>query len=77
MNTMTKNIVGAGLAAVLSFGLISFSCSGKGAASNGANTAFADTVPAVKIPAESLSVLEAMQNDNWREPYGMILLFLL
>jgi Do/DeqQ family serine protease len=62
MNRMTKNIVGAGLAAVLSFGLISFSCSGKGAASNGANTAFADTVPAVKIPAESLSVLEAMQN---------------
>ena len=62
MKRITKNIVGAAVAAVLSFGLISFSCSGKGGAANGANTAFADTVPAVKIPAESLSVLEAMQN---------------
>lgn len=62
MNRLTKNIVGVGLAAVLSFGLISFSCSGKDAKLNGANTAFADTVPAVKIPADSLSVLEAMQN---------------
>ena len=62
MKRFTKNIVGAVVAAVLSFGLISFSCSGKAGASNGANTAFADTVPAVKIPADSLSVLEAMQN---------------
>lgn len=62
MNRLTKNIVGVGLAAVLSFGLISFSCRGKDAKLNGANTAFADTVPAVKIPADSLSVLEAMQN---------------
>ncbi|MEE3436476.1 MAG: trypsin-like peptidase domain-containing protein, partial [Treponema sp.] len=62
MKRFTKNIVGAAVAAVLSFGLISFSCSGKAGAANGANTAFADTVPAVKIPAESLSVLEAMQN---------------
>lgn len=62
MKRFTKNIVGAAVAAVLSFGLISFSCSGKAGASNGANTAFADTVPAVKIPADSLSVLEAMQN---------------
>lgn len=62
MKRFTKNIVGAAVAAVLSFGLISFSCSGKAGASNGVNTAFADTVPAVKIPADSLSVLEAMQN---------------
>ena len=62
MKRFTKNIVGAAVAAVLSFGLISFSCSGKAGAVNGANTAFADTVPAVKIPADSLSVLEAMQN---------------
>lgn len=62
MKRFTKNIVGAAVAAVLSFGLISFSCNGKAGASNGANTAFADTVPAVKIPADSLSVLEAMQN---------------
>ena len=62
MNRLTKNIIGVAVAAVLSFGLISFSCSGKAGAANGANTAFADTVPAVKIPAESLSVLEAMQN---------------
>lgn len=61
MKRTTKNIIVTAFAAVLSFGLISFSCSGKTAV-NGANTAFADTVPAVKIPAESLSVLEAMQN---------------
>lgn len=62
MKTTTKNVITTAFAAVLSFGLISFSCAGKSSAQRGANTAFADTVPSVKIPEDSLKVLEAMQN---------------
>ncbi len=61
MKKMTKNLIGTAVASVLSFGLISFSCSGK-TARGSANTAFADTVPAVSIPQESLGVIEALQN---------------
>ena len=60
MKKITRNIIGTAVAAVLSFGLISFSCTGKGSASQ--NIAFADSVPAASIPQESLKVLEAMQN---------------
>ncbi|MDE6069095.1 MAG: trypsin-like peptidase domain-containing protein, partial [Treponemataceae bacterium] len=62
MKTTTKNVITTALAAVLSFGLISFSCAAKPSAQRGANTAFADTVPSAKVPEDSLKVLEAMQN---------------
>ncbi len=63
MKRFTKNIIVTTAIAVLSFGLISFSCKGKTTGGmNGANTAFADTVPSAKIPEKSLSVLEAMQD---------------
>lgn len=61
MKKITKNIVGTTFVALLSFGLISFSCTGKKTEIS-ANTAFADTVPAVSIPSDSLKVIEAMQN---------------
>lgn len=60
MKKNTKNVLGTALVAILSFGLLSFSCTGKPTGS--ANTAFADTVPAVNIPQESLGVIEALQN---------------
>lgn len=61
MKKWVKNLVGLTVVAVVSFGLFSFSCTGKKVLGS-ANTAFADTTPAVSIPADSLSVMEAMQN---------------
>jgi serine protease Do len=61
MKTWTKYLIVAASAAVLSFGLVSLSC--RGAAVRGsANTAFADSNPAVSIPSDSLTVVESLQN---------------
>jgi len=61
MKTWTKYLIGAVSAAALSFGLVSLSCRGfpvKGSA----NTAFADSSPAVSIPSDSIKVVEALQS---------------
>ncbi|MCR5290264.1 MAG: Do family serine endopeptidase [Treponema sp.] len=60
MKSWSKYAIGAVSAAALSFGLISLSCRGV-AIRGSANTAFAESSPAVSIPTESLSVVEALQ----------------
>ncbi len=61
MKTWTKYVIGAASAAVLSFGLVSLSCRGV-AVKGSAATAFAESTPAVSIPADSLKLVEALQN---------------
>ena len=61
MKTWSKYAIGAASAAALSFGLISFSCRGV-SVKGSANTAFAESQPAVSIPADSLKVAEALQS---------------
>src|SRR5574344_1010353 len=58
MKVWTKRVIGITAVAALSFGLLSFSCK---ANKGSANVAFAETTPAVTIPQNSLSVVEAMQ----------------
>src|SRR5574344_2602110 len=58
MKVWTKSVIGITAVAALSFGLLSFSCK---ANKGSANVAFAETTPAVTIPQNSLSVVEAMQ----------------
>ena len=60
MKRRTKYLAGVAFATLLSFLLFSFSCSSSEGKS--ANTAFADTAPAVAIAKDSLAVAEAMQN---------------
>ena len=62
MKTWKKYLVAAVSSAVLAFALISFSLTGVGVHGSAA-TAFADSTPAVSIPAESLKVVEALQNS--------------
>jgi len=59
MKSWTKKAIGIGTVAAISFGLLSFSCK---ANKGSANVAFAETTPAVSIPADSLGVVEAMQS---------------
>src|SRR5574344_204759 len=59
MKACTKKALGIAAVTALSFGFLSFSCK---ANKGSANVAFAETTPAVSIPADSLSVVEAMQN---------------
>src|SRR5574344_2145358 len=59
MKAWTKKALGIAAVAALSFGFLSFSCK---ANKGSANVAFAETTPAVSIPADSLGVVEAMQN---------------
>ena len=59
MKRRTKYLAGVAFATLLSFLLFSFSCSSSEGKS--ANTAFADTAPAVAIAKDSLAVAEAMQ----------------
>src|SRR5574344_1749495 len=59
MKAWTKKALGIAAVAALSFGFLSFSCK---ANKGSANVAFAETTPAVFIPADSLGVAEALQN---------------
>ena len=59
MKAWTKKALGIAAVAALSFGFLSFSCK---ANKGSANVAFAETTPAVSIPADSLGVAEALQN---------------
>ena len=59
---MTAKILTGAAAAVLAFSVVSFSCS-KTKVEGTADTVFADTTPAVKIPSESLKIVEALQNS--------------
>ncbi|MCR4626166.1 MAG: Do family serine endopeptidase [Treponema sp.] len=62
MKTWTKYFIGAASAAALSFAILAVGFKGisvKGSAA----TAFAESKPAVTIPQESLSVVEALQNS--------------
>ena len=61
MKKWTKYIAGTVIAVFMSFILFSFSCSST-ESKKSAKTAFADTTPAVSIPADSLAVTEAVQN---------------
>ncbi len=60
MKTWTKCLIGVTGAAVLSFGIISFSCSKTSVVGN-AITAYAETSEIV--PSESLKIVEALQNS--------------
>ena len=62
MKTWTKYLIGAASAAVLSFAILTVGFKGV-AVKGSAATAFAETKPAVTIPTESLSVVEALQNS--------------
>lgn len=64
MKQITKNTLITAIAVLVCFGILTFSCSAKG---KNANTAFAESsknasaTPAVQIPSQALSVVEAMQ----------------
>ncbi len=60
MKTWTKCLIGVAGAAVLSFGIISLSCS-KTAVVGNAGTAYAET--SAIVPSESLKIVEALQNS--------------
>lgn len=60
MKTWTKCLIGVTGAAVLSFGIISFSCSKTPVVGN-ASTAYAET--SAIVPSESLKIVEALQNS--------------
>lgn len=62
IKNMTAKILSGAAAAVLAFSVVSFSCS-KTKVEGTADTVFADTAPAVKIPSESLKIVEALQNS--------------
>ena len=62
MRTWTKRILTLVAASAFTFAVVSMSCA-KTKVSGTADTAFADTAPAVSIPADSLKVLEALQNS--------------
>lgn len=61
MKKWAKKIIGIATVTAIAFGFICFSCTGKSNRGS-ANTAFAETTPAVSIPASSLSIIEAMQD---------------
>lgn len=61
MKTWTKRIIGISCAAVAAFAAVSFSCR-KVAVKGTADTAFAETRTDSPVPAESLSIVQAMQN---------------
>lgn len=64
MNLWTKRILIC-LCAACTLILFSFSCNKVGSADSlSANTVYADTSPAVTIPADALSVVEALQSAN-------------
>lgn len=60
MKTWLKCLTGAACAAVLSFGVVSLSCS-KTFVKGNANTAYAET--SAIVPADSLKIVEALQNS--------------
>ncbi len=60
MKTWTKSVIGIGCAAALSFAAVTFSCS-KTAVAGSAQTAYAET--SAIVPAESLKIVEALQNS--------------
>lgn len=62
MKNITSKIALATFAAVFAFAVVSFSCS-KVKVEGTADTVFAETKPAVSISAESLKVIEALQNS--------------
>ena len=62
MRTWTKRILTLVAASAFAFAVVSMSCA-KTKVSGTADTAFADTAPAVSIPADSLKVIEALQNS--------------
>lgn len=64
MKLWTKHLLGFALAVTLAFVLFSFSCTKDSSTANiiSAGTVFAETSPAVTIPADSLSVVESLQN---------------
>ena len=64
MKLWTKRLLGFALAVAVAFVLFSFSCTKDSSTANivSAGTIFADTSPAVTIPADSLSVVESLQN---------------
>ncbi|MBQ6780189.1 MAG: Do family serine endopeptidase [Treponema sp.] len=62
MKIWAKRIIGIAAAGAFAFAAISMSCA-KTKVSGTADTAFADTTPAVAIPADSLRVIEALQNS--------------
>ena len=63
MKLWTKRLLGFALAVTCAFVLFSFSCTKDSSTANvvSAGTIFADTSPAVTIPAEPLSVVESLQ----------------
>ena len=61
MKTWTKRIIGISCAAVLAFGAISLSCR-KTPVNGSADTAFAETRATSPIPADSLKMIQAMQD---------------
>ena len=63
MKLWTKRLLGFALAVTVAFVLFSFSCTKDSSTANvvSAGTIFADTSPAVTIPAEPLSVVESLQ----------------
>ena len=61
MKTWTKRIIGISCAAVLAFGAISLSCR-KTPVNGSADTAFAETRTTSPIPADSLKMIQAMQD---------------
>ena len=60
MKTWTKCLIGVAGAAVLSFGVISLSCSKTPVVGN-ASTAYAES--SAIVPSESLKIVEALQNS--------------
>ncbi len=62
MKNYAKKVLGAASAGVLAFTVVSLSCT-RTQIKGSAATAFADTNPAVSISAESLKVVEALQNS--------------
>jgi Do/DeqQ family serine protease len=62
MKTWTKRVIGIAAAAAVSFALVSFSCR-KTAVRGTADTAFAETAHDQIVPADSLKVVEALQNS--------------
>ena len=62
MKTWTKRILAMVAAGAFAFAAVSMSCA-KTKVQGTADTAFADTTPAVSIPADSLKVIEALQNS--------------
>lgn len=59
MKVITKRVLCFIFGVAITLGLVSFSCAKDGVS---ANTAFADTRTAVEMPADALSLVEALQN---------------